>query len=113
MSPPLRRSPSRSIWVLLAMRSWIVAHIYCARLFLRVFSYESCVPRKTKTPRFPAAHCVEEQLLQTAYEAVAYWRFNSCRNRLKYESNVTKPVVPWKKALPCVSSDTRFNELQP
>jgi len=28
------------------------------------------------------------------YDAVAYTRFNSCVSRLKYESNVTKPVVP-------------------
>src|SRR5262245_47998559 len=38
-------------------------------------------------------------------------RFSSRRKRSKYESKVTKPVVPWKKALPPVSCDTRFNEL--
>ena len=52
---------------------------------------------QTKTPRFPAAHCVEVTLKpnrRIAYDAVAYWRFNASRNRLKYESKVTKPVVP-------------------
>ena len=48
-----------------------------------------------------------------SYEAVAYCRLSSARSRLKYESNVTKPVVPWKKARPPVSCDTRFKELWP
>ena|SRR6185503_17992970 len=45
------------------------------------------------------------------YEAVAYCRFNSARNRSKYESKVTNPLVPWKKARPRVARAMRLSEL--
>ena len=47
------------------------------------------------------------------YRARAYCLFNVSRNREKYESNVTKPVVPWKNARPPVSWLTRLSELCP